>query len=215
MALKTAEGTYVYEVPEGLVIPQGATHLWVYNNDNAEKCAAISIPAHDVMPSVSNPLYTFSVLSDIHVAADKTIQCENLSSALSYIKNNTQSSAVITVGDNVDNGTESAWSAFNTIRNQYISSSLPMYCAIGNHEWKDANGTSSSTAALDSEYTARFKNNAVAALPEQRLRSCLLFFSDERLQIHSARLRRPGLSAFRNGAGTRISLADADQLVPE
>ncbi len=162
MALKTAEGTYAYEVPEGLVIPQGATHLWVYNNDNAEKCAAITIPAHDAMPSVSNPLYTFSVLSDIHVAADKTIQCANLSSALSYIKNNTQSSAVITVGDNVDNGTESAWSVFNTIRNQYISSSLPMYCAIGNHEWKDANGVSSSTAALDSEYTARFKNNAVA-----------------------------------------------------
>ncbi len=165
MAVKTADSTYVYDVPKGLVIPQGATHLWVYNKDNNARYATIAIPPHTGMPSVSDPLYTFSILSDIHVAANSAAQQTNLANALHYVKNSTQSSAIVTVGDNVDNGTPGAWNAFNSIRSSYISSSLPMYSAIGNHEFKDANGTSSSTAALDSEYLTRFKNNAVSGVP--------------------------------------------------
>lgn len=164
MAVRTQGSAYVYEVPKGLVIPQGATHLWVYNKDNAARYATIAIPPHTAMPSVSYPLYTFSVLSDIHVASEKTTQRTNLANALDYVKNKTQASAIITVGDNVDNGTDSAWETFNNIRSNYISESLPMFCAIGNHEFKDANGTSSDTAALDSAYLAKFKNNAVSGI---------------------------------------------------
>ena len=164
-AVKSTDSTYRYDVPKGVIIPQGATHLWVYNKDNSARYATVAIPPHTAMPSGSHPLYTFSVLSDIHVAAEKTIQRTNLENALNYVKNNTQSSAIITVGDNVDHGTDSAWETFNNIRNNYISSTLPMYCAIGNHEFKDANGTTSDTSAKDSAYLTTFKNHAVSGVP--------------------------------------------------
>ena len=111
MAVKTAGTTYVCNVPEGLVIPEGATHLWVYNRDNAARYCTIPIPAHDAAPSTAT-LFTFAVLSDIHVAEAKTVQQSNLANALSYIKNSTQCSAIVTAGDNVDNGADSSWDTF-------------------------------------------------------------------------------------------------------
>ncbi|MDD6313011.1 MAG: metallophosphoesterase [Firmicutes bacterium] len=125
------EGKYVFN--EGQFVPAGASKIIAYaanGEDTSAAAAAYTFDGDELVPN-ANLKYSFNVFSDIHTAT------ANFDKALrDIIANMSGSSAILTCGDNTNNGSESDWSAVGNIYTQ-VNGELglpPFYLALGNHD---------------------------------------------------------------------------------
>lgn len=137
-------GQYKGLIPEN-VAPKGVTTISIYDSNDVKK-ASMAVPEFMKYPS-GVPLYSFGILSDIHMFEDLNethFPREDFDYALNYLKNK---GAVMTCicGDltnvgfykNVD-GTvvKSDWqfSQYKEIKDRYVDDTFKVYCIAGNHE---------------------------------------------------------------------------------
>jgi len=121
-------------------IPQQATCLLAYGSDGSKEsadCSTVDIPDSAKFSS-EVPLYSFQVLSDVHIAAWDSIADINFDSALKDIKKtDPSSSAVVFVGDSVDCGQDATYQKFMSIINANKVGLPNFIYAIGNHEYME------------------------------------------------------------------------------
>lgn len=150
---------YTYTLGTCTVIPAEATHLYAYikaGNTETQYFAAckISDPSFYNTPSMGNRLYGFQIFTDIHINDSVPLHATHFELALrDVLRNAPDSRAIVTIGDNTDNGLEAQWKRLNEIRASVLTDGTPaMYFAMGNHD-RDYNGTYEAQVALFRNYT--------------------------------------------------------------
>lgn len=143
-----SSGKYTYTPTAGGLIPAEATRLYArgvtgssYDVENgtailSDEAAFCEI--ENTLPSLGKRLYSFEVISDMHVTDDyNSSNGKNVLSAFKDILDNrSDSSAIFAVGDNVDHGKPEEYA----ILSQYLEETgldkkLPIYYTVGNHEF--------------------------------------------------------------------------------
>ncbi|MBD8497236.1 metallophosphoesterase [Paenibacillus sp. CAU 1523] len=135
--------TYTFAV--NTPIPNGATKLFVYAHSLAgesTESAEIAIPG---VP-VKKLLVSFEVITDMHITNNKNhVHNKNIEDALrDIIALNPDSSGLMMVGDNTENGTEAEYKELERIFNLYKNDLPETYFVQGNHDvrWSDWGKTS-------------------------------------------------------------------------
>lgn len=105
---------------------------------NSTSCFA---PVSDALKvQKSNLLYSFAVLTDLHITSSKPAHLSHLALALEDIKNNeTPVSAIFTAGDNTDRGTVAEYELLMQIIED-AGEIPPIYFAMGNHDMTYGDG---------------------------------------------------------------------------
>ncbi|MCR8845627.1 metallophosphoesterase [Paenibacillus sp. SC116] len=121
-------------------IPNGATKLFAYSQSLAGESAAGVEMAIPGVP-VKKPLVSFEVITDMHITNNKNhVHNKNIEDALQdIIALNPDSSGLMMVGDNTENGTESEYKELERIFNLYKNDLPETYFVQGNHDvrWSD------------------------------------------------------------------------------
>jgi len=151
---------YTYTVGTCTVIPQAATHIYAYLKAGKEQTsyfASCKIPDSSFYnrASMGNRLYEFQIFTDIHITeSNNHIHNVHFGQALrDVLRNSPNSKAIITIGDNTDQGRDLQWRNFNTIKNSVLTAGKPkMYFTMGNHD-RDMNGSYEAQVALFKKYT--------------------------------------------------------------
>ncbi|TVX94720.1 hypothetical protein FPZ44_12625 [Paenibacillus agilis] len=147
--LTVAGATYAeyetYTFAPDTPIPNGATKLFAYSHSLAGESAAgveVAIPG---IP-VKKPLVSFEVITDMHITNNKShVHNKNIEDALQdIIALNPDSSGLMMVGDNTENGTEAEYKELERIFNLYKKDLPETYFVQGNHDvrWSDWGKTS-------------------------------------------------------------------------
>ena len=150
---------YTYKLADCIVIPSAATHIYAYlkvGNEITQHYASSKLPnAFYNQASFGNKLYEFQVITDIHITDDNNgIHSQHFALALrDVLRNSPNSKAIITIGDNTDNGRQTQWKNFMKIKNSVLTEGKPqMYFTLGNHDLV-YNGNYPSQLALFKKYT--------------------------------------------------------------
>ena len=147
------ENKYVYEITKSNIIPNGATKIYAFGTNGSKqdyiaRKAAVSedFVSCDIGTSSFKPsklLYTFDVISDLHVSNGYGYPSfgENLTNndrtALAFIdisKNNPESKGVMVAGDSVNYGAPAEYKMLGEIISEFIPD-IPLYYSVGNHEF--------------------------------------------------------------------------------
>lgn len=97
------------------MIPSAATHLYAYlktGDVETNYYASCKIPSSFYnTASFGSKLYEFQIFTDIHITDDNNyIHSQHFRLALrDVLRNSPNSKAIITIGDNTDNGRETQW----------------------------------------------------------------------------------------------------------
>ena len=152
-----AKGIMTYKVPDSVMIPEGATHLWL--TLEGAPVASYEIEASRQMKA-STPDYIFGMISDVHFGAT---QAPAAFKAAMDMYQSAQASFVVICGDITENGTAAQYKIYSDLyaANNY---SLPIWVTLGNHDilaWNlKANATPKQALA---NVKAAFPNFANAA----------------------------------------------------
>lgn len=122
-----------------LFMPDDADGIEISVNKGASSSYYIDVSDEWKAPA-SQLLYKFNVLTDLHIIADRPQHVSHLSGALADIIAQGGSTAIFTVGDNTDQGTEADYALLlETIEG--AGALLPdVYYAVGNHDIVYNNG---------------------------------------------------------------------------
>ncbi len=100
---------------------------------------ALSVTAS--APKSTAPEYMFNVMGDMQMGDGNIYDEENYENALRQVKSiSPETEAVLTVGDNTNNGTEDQYKVLKRIKESVIPD-IPVYYAIGNHDRALRSGT--------------------------------------------------------------------------
>ena len=135
----------VYNMPNGLIIPPGATKLLVYphgNNGEADVFASTDLPSGSayVMPTKA-PISEFYVISDTHWGRNATCEAQTMTTLEYIAETNPDADGIFIVGDMINGG--ELLNGGTTEKAQYASfyeawhsiADLPdIYPVVGNHE---------------------------------------------------------------------------------
>ena len=150
---------YSHTVGTCTVIPSAATHLYAYlktGDVETNYYASCKIPSSFYnTASFGSKLYEFQIFTDIHITDDNNyIHSQHFRLALrDVLRNSPNSKAIITIGDNTDNGRETQWQNLFAIKNSVLTNGKPkLYFTMGNHD-RDYNGNFASQVALFKKYT--------------------------------------------------------------
>ena len=131
--------------------PQGATQIGVYNSSEVRVGSIIFTTTFS--QNFGNKLYSFGVLSDVHIGYGD----DNYASALTYLTQTENVSFITVAGDLTDSCTE--WEIYQNIVNAYANGT-PVYETTGNHDtpywYGKVNGGYNNEDI--SEYTETIKN---------------------------------------------------------
>lgn len=125
------------------VAPKGVQTISIYDSNNVKK-ASMAVPSFMKYPS-GDPLYSFGVLADIHIApgtSSTTSSVEDFDFALNYLKNKGAVMACV-CGDLTVSGfytnsdlvlNTSQYAKFKEIKDKYNDNTFKVYAIAGNHE---------------------------------------------------------------------------------
>lgn len=157
IATVVSSGSDPFEVPfnDTLFMPEGADSVEVAVKQGVSE--SFFAPANDVLKvPASKLLFTFSVLSDLHIIDTAPQHISHLRAALSDIRALTpDTEAIFTVGDNTDRGRKENYELLmKTIAEETsdIGWNVPIRFTMGNHD-QVFNGTYEQQLALFKEYT--------------------------------------------------------------
>lgn len=120
---------YTYKTPQSLLIPQGATHLWLVSEDAL--ISSYSIPEKK-RSQFEEMEYSFGALSDVHFGEGRAVDSFKMA-----MKDYAQQSAsfVIVAGDLTKGGRETEWDTFGSTYNGLSTEEkLPLWVTTGNHD---------------------------------------------------------------------------------
>ena len=140
---KVSSTTPSYTFSDSVVVPAGASKLYIYAENNttgllSEEYLVLDIPSS--MADLGTPSTSFFIISDIHIG--KSGSAENfkrmLSEAIALKPNGT---AIFIVGDMADNGYESQFAEMVSLHKEVMdangkdASKYPLYLTLGNHDY--------------------------------------------------------------------------------
>lgn len=150
-------GILTYTVPNLVILPEKATHLWLTVNDTL--VCSYELPASRTL-KLGNLVYSYGAFSDLHFG--EKIVPETFTSAMNLFASASAVFAVST-GDFTDSGTAADWSAFTTTYNAG-GWKLPVWSCLGNHDilkWNIADGITPATALKNAQTALKtFVNEA-------------------------------------------------------
>ena len=112
------------------VAPMHASAIGIYDSE-MELISSISI--HDLKSEFETPIYTFGVLSDIHLTNDNVAECQDkYQAALTFFNENDVDFTCI-CGDISEKGTAEEYAVYKQITSTY-SPDTPVYTTTGNHD---------------------------------------------------------------------------------
>ena len=144
----TVDEIAVYEdfIAENIA-PEDASAIGIF--DSEMSCLS-SISISTFKPEFSTPLYTFGVLSDIHLTAENNAKCQDKFQAALTFFNENDVDFVCICGDISEKGTAEEYSIYKEITTTY-SPDTPVYTTTGNHDarsrginhddWKEYTGS--------------------------------------------------------------------------
>lgn len=140
-----------YTISNDLVVPEAASKIYAYSllfGKKSDDYVEVDF-TNDFKLKESNLLYSFNVITDIHIGYDFD---HHLNQALIQIMEKSPNSVgLFTVGDNTDNGLKAEYiKLMDIIDKEFSSSKIPMYFSLGNHDMK---GNFETQVNLFKEYT--------------------------------------------------------------
>ena len=112
------------------VAPREAESIGIYDS-SMKRMWCIFI--EDFKPSYTEPLYSFGLLSDIHLVPDNKVNClDNFQHALEFL-NGKGIEFICHCGDISEHGTEEEFALFKQMVTTY-SADVPVYTTTGNHD---------------------------------------------------------------------------------
>lgn len=124
---------YKVLIPQNIA-PLGVRRIGIYDS-NGNRAGYIPLD-YLTPPNVSEKLYSFGALSDVHLAY--TTGEFDFKNALNYLANETDVVMICISGDLSDVGTDERLSRFKEMVETY-SPNIPVYVSAGNHDAYDAN----------------------------------------------------------------------------
>lgn len=144
--------TTEHKLADGLMIPNGATKLYVYSMHTktgtlSEKFVTVELPKDSDYEKLGDPLMEFQIVSDIHVTGTAANEY-----TANYIKmlndiaaNSKKSQGIFVVGDIAHNGYESEYQLAAQLYAE-VKGLPKMYYGIGNHDlWNHGNSIDEAT----------------------------------------------------------------------
>lgn len=121
---------YYEDFIDANVAPREAESIGIYDA-GMTRFGGISVAG--LKPEYTDPLYSFGVLSDVHVVPDNKVGCiDNFLRALTFF-NDKSVDFVCVCGDISEKGTAEEYSLYKQIVSEY-SPSIPVYTTTGNHD---------------------------------------------------------------------------------
>ena len=142
---RVTENPTTFKMYENTIIPSNATKLIAYSFNKvgiSTGYAEINLPEGCTHKEIDAPISEFQVVSDIHIAvADthlassdaKTLHSEHYLNMCNDIVNNSNSDAVVVVGDIANSGREYEWQEAIRISNS-VEGMPNIYYSLGNHD---------------------------------------------------------------------------------
>ncbi len=142
---RVTENPTTFKMYENTIIPSNATKLIAYSFNKvgiSTGYAEINLPEGCQHKELDAPISEFQVVSDIHIAvADthlassdaKTLHSEHYLNMCNDIVNNSNSDAVVVVGDIANSGREYEWQEAIRISNS-VEGMPNIYYSLGNHD---------------------------------------------------------------------------------
>lgn len=147
---------YTHFIPEN-VAPKGATRIVVKNSDGEEVCSIPAARFGSLTPPAGEPLYSFGLVSDPHIAPINQQKSNQFETALRFFSKRgcvfccdcgDSTNVGFTVGDTVD---VSQFTEYKRICDLFPS--LPVYNIAGNHDHYNAQLTGNYSPTLPTETT--------------------------------------------------------------
>ena len=155
---KVKKNSAVYVFPESVIIPEGATELWIYtlgrNGKRSDECFKLTLPEGSDFKNSQKPGTEFQVISDIHITQDNAhVHNQHFRLVLEDIsKLSPESIGIFIDGDIADTGNEAEYELMTEMY-QAQSGIPPLFLAIGNHDLY--NGTMEEKTALFLRYAKK------------------------------------------------------------
>ncbi len=147
-----------YTFGKSVIIPSGATKLFIYSQRSASgemssEFVTVDLPKDSQMSITGNKLHSFYAISDVHIGSANGAKHFELmlNDAISLNPNGV---AIFISGDITDKGIESQYEELFAIYNEVMrktganGADYPMFFAIGNHDYPSAAGAFLSYATL-------------------------------------------------------------------
>ena len=109
------------------IAPRGAEAIGIYDFDGVRQG---TIPLSTLKNNASTPLYSFGVLSDVHIGRSAIYPEEDFENALTFFKNKGVKMTCI-CGDISQNGKEEEFSVYKELSSK---AAFPVYTVTGNHD---------------------------------------------------------------------------------
>lgn len=170
------EYKYPHFIPEN-VAPKGAKRIIV--QDKTGKVVA-KMPLGSLKPpSPANKLYSFGVLSDVHVTVDETARA-NFQTALTYLHDVENVDFICIAGDLTQSGSATQYQTYAGYVQEYAKGT-PVYEVTGNHDVETFTGTTESVKPYTGEdlyYTFEVGNDLFIMFGMQGWKTTGETFSD-------------------------------------
>ena len=137
---KVKENVATCTIGKNVLIPTGATKLWVYAANKggllSDAAYVISLPENAASKDLGKPLFEFQVVSDIHLNATASHKYNvNFQNMLTDVaKNSPNSVGVFVSGDIADHGLATEYDQLVSLHAS-VEGAPPYFLAIGNHDF--------------------------------------------------------------------------------
>lgn len=154
----TGENPTRFPIPDGVAIPRGATRLLALSRSwdlVSDSFADVALDPGALLPE-SELLYSFQVLTDLHLATDAAqLHNRQFEAALrDLVATDPDSLGLFLVGDTTDHSLEPEWEEFaRIVAAVRPEGSPPLYAALGNHDFAAQGDRYEDLIALYRRYT--------------------------------------------------------------